>query len=80
MQLPWVVLFTGCWLREDYPEPNCDPRTAYYPDEDGDGLGEPSAVFIGCEAPEGWVSKLGDEQADPEGDSGADEVTTDSGL
>lgn len=78
MLLPhWVLLLAGCWLREEYPEPNCDPRTAYYPDEDGDGLGEPSDIYIGCEAPEGWVTKLGDAAAD----TGAEgEVTTDTGA
>lgn len=38
---------------------NCDDRTAWYPDEDGDGVGEPTEVYIGCEAPEeGWVDNV----------------------
>lgn len=32
----------------------CD-RGAWYPDPDGDGLGDPTRVYIGCEQPEGWV-------------------------
>lgn len=41
----------------ELPDPaNCAPRSAWYPDVDGDGLGEATAVFIGCEAPEGWVT------------------------
>ena len=35
-----------------------DPR-AFYPDEDGDGVGEPTEVFVGCDAPDGWVEAVG---------------------
>jgi hypothetical protein len=34
-----------------------DPRV-FYPDEDGDGVGEPTEVFVGCEAPDGWVEAV----------------------
>lgn len=55
----WLtVLLAGCFLRNEYPEPNCPDRLAYYPDEDGNGLGEPSAMYVGCAPPEGWVAKL----------------------
>ena len=43
------------------PDPvarNCTTRIPFYPDEDGDGFGEPTSVFFGCEAPEGWVAML----------------------
>jgi hypothetical protein len=64
------ILFAGCFLGDDYPEPNCAARLPYYPDEDGDGLGEPTAVFFGCEAPDGWVPKLEPAESGDTGDSG----------
>lgn len=79
------VLFTviGCNLPEPPPARNCDSRTAFYPDEDGDGLGEPTAVYLGCEAPAGWVTILdtrlidtdtgmGDTDTAQTGDTGSD--------
>jgi len=58
------------------PEPrDCETRHAYYPDEDGDGIGEPTTVVIACKPPEGYVTELGPteppEPADPTGDTGA---------
>ncbi len=48
----------ACQLPE-LPDPrNCQERQAYYPDEDGDGIGEPTQVFIGCAPPDGWVLAL----------------------
>ena len=47
----------GCIELPEVVEPNCEVRSAFYPDADGDGVGEPTAVFIGCEAPDGWVTK-----------------------
>jgi len=42
-------------LGEDDP-PNCDTRRPYWPDADGDGVGDPgTSVYIGCDAPEGYV-------------------------
>jgi hypothetical protein len=37
------------------PPPNCEERTAFYPDPDGDGVGGEGAVYLGCEAPPGWT-------------------------
>jgi hypothetical protein len=55
-----AVLLVGCALQLPEPiERNCAERVAFYPDEDGDGLGEPTDVFVGCEAPQGWVEVLG---------------------
>ena len=66
-----LVLCTGCsaiellWPEEE-PPPNCELRTAYYPDQDGDGVGSDSSVFIGCEAPSGYVEQAGDsDDSDP---------------
>lgn len=71
-----ALLLAGC-LPETVPR-NCDSRIAYYPDADGDGLGERTAVYIGCEPPAGWVPIL--EQAPPEDSGGTGETgTTTSG-
>ena len=60
----WLVLLWGCDI-ELPPERNCDTRTAYYPDADGNGLGEPTSTYLGCEAPEGWVTTLDPNYTDP---------------
>ena len=52
-----ILLLAACNL-ELGPERNCDVRSAYYPDDDGDGVGEPTDVYVGCEAPEGWVDNV----------------------
>ena len=52
-----LLTMTACGF--ELPDPrNCDDRSAWYPDEDGDGVGEPTEVYIGCEAPEGWVDNV----------------------
>ena len=61
---PFAMLITltlaGCDLSAllgDGPTRNCDVREAFWPDEDGDGVGDAgSTVYIGCEAPDGYVS------------------------
>ncbi|MCB9683328.1 MAG: hypothetical protein H6733_17820 [Alphaproteobacteria bacterium] len=50
-----VVLATGCSFLDPGEPPNCDPRTAFYPDVDGDGVGDGTDIYLGCEAPAGWV-------------------------
>jgi len=45
---------------------DCAERLAFYPDQDGDGAGDGARVYVGCEAPEGWVAQAGDcDDADP---------------
>lgn len=45
---------------------DCASRRAFYRDADGDGAGDPSEVWVGCEAAEGWVETGGDcDDADP---------------
>ena len=83
---PMVLLllaFTGCDLVPDLytadGERACDPRTAFYADVDEDGAGDPKAVYIGCEAPPGYVAAADDcNDLDPDltidcgpGDSGS---------
>ncbi len=79
---------SGC-LPDDLvgPEPNCDTRLPFYPDQDGDGVGATSPVFIGCEAPSGYVDVTGDcDDSDPDvvecpdtGDTGDTRDTGDTG-
>lgn len=49
------VLFPG-----EEPAPPCDSPLPWYPDEDGDGTGATDRVYLGCEAPSGWVELTGD--------------------
>ena len=49
-------LLAGCNIELDTTERNCAERTAWWPDEDGDGVGEPTSVYVGCEPPEGYVA------------------------
>ena len=81
-----LLLLTGCELVDlvqslnDEPtvERNCEERSAWYPDADGDGLGEGTDVYVGCEAPTGWVSNADDVD---DADSGSpDSGATDSGA
>ena len=54
---PVLVVLAGCNF--ELPDArNCPERQAFYPDADGDGLGERTAVYVGCEAPSGWVTEL----------------------
>jgi len=49
----------GCnLLPEPPPEQNCQNRSVYYPDDDQDGVGEPTAIYVGCAPPEGWVESV----------------------
>jgi hypothetical protein len=72
-------------LASSCPDPvprNCTTRIPYYPDADQDGFGEPTAVFYGCEAPDGWVSVLPPEdtgETAPTGDTGQTTPTGDTG-
>ncbi len=62
-----MSLASGC-LSVDLglTERNCDTRLPYYPDQDGDGVGALDTVFIGCEAPSGYVETTGDcDDGDP---------------
>lgn len=65
-----ALLSAGCSCMDnlDPSEPrNCPQRTPYYPDQDGDGLGATSAVYLGCEPLEGYVAVSGDcDDADPD--------------
>jgi hypothetical protein len=55
----WVLAASlgGCKALEDLqPDvPNCDPRTPFWLDADGDGVGDEGTIYLGCEAPDGYV-------------------------
>ena len=53
-----IVLLGACsLLQDDNPptEADCVARGTFYPDTDGDGIGEPGTVYVGCDPPEGYV-------------------------
>lgn len=55
--LAWGL--AGCVNPFEAPPRDCQERLAFFPDADGDGLGEPTGMVIACEAPEGYVTQLG---------------------
>ena len=63
----WAIFLMGCTDRFDPPqEVDCEQPVAYYPDENGDGLGESSDIYVGCFPPKGWVPNV--EEAEDTGD------------
>jgi hypothetical protein len=55
------LLLLGCNLLRtlqgtDYYEPPCEQRSAFWADSDADGVGDSGSVYIGCEAPDGYVT------------------------
>ncbi len=60
--LPLVLHFSfSCSLQQETEAvPNCDPREIFYQDQDADGLGTALHIYIGCDAPEGFVTDSGD--------------------
>lgn len=68
--MTWMVLLMGCELLDTPPTPNCPDRTLYWPDEDGNGLGEPDRTYVGCSPPEGWVDVLDPALTDTAADTG----------
>lgn len=73
MPLAWLALALLSCVRDEPDPRDCAERATYYPDADGNGLGEPTRVYVGCEAPEGWVKEL-----DP--DAGSDTGLTGTGT
>jgi hypothetical protein len=51
-----ILTLSACNVQQSDPR-NCDVRQAFYADDDADGIGdEDGAVYIGCEAPVGYVN------------------------
>lgn len=82
--LPLVAAFvalSACSLSglkpEDAAPRDCETRTAYYHDADGDGFGDELQVAFACAAEAGWVEAAGDcDDADP---ARASDCSTDTG-
>ncbi|MEZ4235097.1 MAG: hypothetical protein R3F59_02830 [Myxococcota bacterium] len=55
MMLLLALFGAGC--PAEIAEKNCAVRTAYYPDADGDGYGEPTDVFVGWRGAAGVGSR-----------------------
>jgi hypothetical protein len=78
--LALVPLAAGCFIPlpdEFFGDPEC-PMVVSYPDEDGDGLGDPMQPYSGCDVPEGYVT-----EAEPVSGDTADTADTggaDSGV
>jgi hypothetical protein len=86
MRNDWLVitaalLMSGCQF--EYPgteevdvDRDCETRSLFYADDDGDGLGDPDHKVLACDAPAGAVENADDcDDTDP--DQGE---TCDSGL
>lgn len=69
MQLLLLSALTGCYLQqlEDTAAPrDCEQRSLFYVDADGDGLGDETQKIIACEQPSGAVTEAGDcDDSDP---------------
>ena len=70
----WLLALAACSWFDDFKrdvydtgEPrNCDERSTYWIDADGDGYGAAGDVYIGCEQPSGYVTNADDcDDADP---------------
>ena len=61
-----ILLLSACEQLDQLKqvEKNCEDRTAFYEDTDGDGFGDPSSVYIGCTAPDGWVTQVASSSED----------------
>ncbi len=53
----WLLFLLACGGLDQRIESKCHVHRAWYPDTDGDGLGEVTDVFVGCEGPDGWVTR-----------------------
>ena len=77
MRFALLMLLTGCsGFMEPLDERDCLTRQAFYPDPDGDGIGDPTTLIIACTAPDGYVTVLPEETTTetglvPTGDTGA---------
>ena len=72
--LPALALLTLSACNIELPDSrNCEVRRAFYADDDGDGVGDDdSAVYIGCEAPVGYVDVPPSVDTDSDTDTDSD--------
>lgn len=64
----WLLALAACtWfsdLRKDVYDTgvprNCEERSTFWLDEDGDGFGTASDIYIGCDQPTGYAANPDD--------------------
>ena len=57
-RLPPLMLLLACDIDTpfDVAVAPCDARRVWYPDADGDGLGEDGEIYVSCKDPgQGWT-------------------------
>ena len=60
MRWTWLCIALLACNPNDAVERDCAERQAYFPDSDGDGIGEPTDMVLACEQPEGYVENSDD--------------------
>jgi len=77
-----LLLLVGCAAVADLynadGDRECDPRSIFYEDVDGDGAGNPASVYVGCAVPAGYVA-TGEDCDDLEPDFSTECGSADSG-
>lgn len=53
-----LIFVSSC---DDDDDPECDTKTTFYEDADGDGLGDANSSVEECEQPEGYVTNANDD-------------------
>lgn len=53
-----IALLLACPAPSAPPDGSCDEPSQYWPDADGDGVGEPTSTYMGCSPPDGWVTEV----------------------
>lgn len=77
-----MAALSGCNLFPSPVEPECSPRIIAYPDADGDGIGDPGEIYVGCFPPDGWVltppedAEILDPTTNDTGDTGVQDSDT----
>ena len=82
-----MILLCGCGPASvDEISGACDDPLVFYPDDNGDGVGETHSAYFGCNAPPGWVTNLTPNPTVPTtgtggtGDTGTPTDTSDTGT
>lgn len=53
-----LALLVAACVAEPPVDPSCTDPITWWPDADGDGVGEPTSTYVGCVPPAGWVEVL----------------------
>lgn len=75
-----VLLMSGCQIEiPEVVERDCETRSLFYSDDDGDGLGDPDHKVLACDAPAGAVDNADDcDDGDPDQGETCDTGAADS--